>query len=777
MVKKVKGIKVSKQLQEKFKFDEEGKSVFGSSASDSHELKGHAGTSDTHLEGSLRLHNRIADALFGLPRLDGVTNATELQELVTNAADFEGFMIYLTNASTVAPFVDNEKFYFCENGEWHPSPFVKEGQAPVIVDTDGDGVADDQDAFPNDPAETADSDGDGVGDNADPQPNDSNITFAATRQHRFFFWDAPTTAPYITKNLSSANGHLQFSKYTKLSANHDWSTQSNDGGHGWPAGDGTYNFTTAWNGYALNSDWWKFTDFDTMPDDNVYTMDLDLPDGWSAGYGVNMIIGNEDISADPATTWAFDGGSRTAQNPDGYLIIRPYPEMIDELDSNGDPTGLKTWAHGGRLKVQLKHALDDKIYIRIAHGATEADIDIESKPWIDSDVIDADYDWRPIPYDQFPDDSSDWVDQDGDGMGPNAEAALGTLSNGTTDTVPNDSNINQFHDYLDIQAIQQATGSTPVTFYLDHSNLPNTSSHQTLSGFFAVYRTVQIVGQEESMVTGSYTTNLDYPHFTAVPMGNPDGTITYNDNYTITAENGWLYQGPPTTISHATRDGEPMPLIVTSYVPYHGSASTWSDNKVPGLVVDIEGTRIELAHEQSDNPNKWFKIIRDPATGEFDIWYTNTNPYSDGTWTKYYPIDGVSDFDGDGVDDSQDAFPTNANETTDTDGDGIGDNTDDYPNDPALVSDWDGDGVDDASDAFPADASETTDTDGDGVADSSDPFVTDGSNTIVTANSIPANDPIFEQDSTGNILLTAAAAGETNGHFEVDANGNTLLLA
>ena len=39
-------------------------------------------------------------------------------------------------------------------------------------DSDGDGVNDDQDAFPDDPSETADSDGDGVGDNADAFPND-----------------------------------------------------------------------------------------------------------------------------------------------------------------------------------------------------------------------------------------------------------------------------------------------------------------------------------------------------------------------------------------------------------------------------------------------------------------------------------------------------------------------------------------------------------------------------------------------------------------------------
>jgi large subunit ribosomal protein L40e len=40
------------------------------------------------------------------------------------------------------------------------------------LDSDGDGVYDDQDAFPDDPTETADSDSDGVGDNADAFPND-----------------------------------------------------------------------------------------------------------------------------------------------------------------------------------------------------------------------------------------------------------------------------------------------------------------------------------------------------------------------------------------------------------------------------------------------------------------------------------------------------------------------------------------------------------------------------------------------------------------------------
>jgi len=42
-----------------------------------------------------------------------------------------------------------------------------------IIDSDGDGHPDDEDAFPNDSTEWVDSDGDGHGDNSDAFPNDS----------------------------------------------------------------------------------------------------------------------------------------------------------------------------------------------------------------------------------------------------------------------------------------------------------------------------------------------------------------------------------------------------------------------------------------------------------------------------------------------------------------------------------------------------------------------------------------------------------------------------
>ncbi len=65
-------------------------------------------------------------------------------------------------------------------GGGKPASMTQQPQQPQQptqpVDTDGDGVADVDDTFPNDATETADSDGDGVGDNADAFPQDASRT-------------------------------------------------------------------------------------------------------------------------------------------------------------------------------------------------------------------------------------------------------------------------------------------------------------------------------------------------------------------------------------------------------------------------------------------------------------------------------------------------------------------------------------------------------------------------------------------------------------------------
>lgn len=97
------------------------------------------------------------------------------------------------------------------------------------------------------------------------------------------------------------------------------------------------------------------------------------------------------------------------------------------------------------------------------------------------------------------------------------------------------------------------------------------------------------------------------------------------------------------------------------------------------------------------------------------------------------PIRSVTDTDGDGVNDREDAFPFFPEETLDSDGDGVGDNLDVFPNDPNETLDTDGDGignnqdpdddndgVSDSSDQLPLDPNETLDTDSDGVGNNQD---------------------------------------------------------
>ncbi len=62
------------------------------------------------------------------------------------------------------------------------------------------------------------------------------------------------------------------------------------------------------------------------------------------------------------------------------------------------------------------------------------------------------------------------------------------------------------------------------------------------------------------------------------------------------------------------------------------------------------------------------------------------------------PISSIADFDGDGVPDSSDVFPSNPHEWKDTDGDGVGDYGDAFPFDPDETSDSDGDGIGDLAD-------------------------------------------------------------------------------
>ncbi|WP_196160311.1 hypothetical protein [Reinekea sp. G2M2-21] len=99
-------------------------------------------------------------------------------------------------------------------------------------------------------------------------------------------------------------------------------------------------------------------------------------------------------------------------------------------------------------------------------------------------------------------------------------------------------------------------------------------------------------------------------------------------------------------------------------------------------------------------------------------------PYIDIGAIEY---DFYGDFDGDGVANTNDAFPDDDTETTDTDGDGHGDNSDAFINDDSEWLDTDGDNIGNNAD---------TDDDGDGYSDSVE--LDEGTDSLDSA-SVPAD--------------------------------------
>ena len=120
-----------------------------------------------------------------------------------------------------------------------------------------------------------------------------------------------------------------------------------------------------------------------------------------------------------------------------------------------------------------------------------------------------------------------------------------------------------------------------------------------------------------------------------------------------------------------------------------------------------------------------------------------------------------SDTDGDGVNDGEDQFPNDANESVDSDGDGVGDNSDAFPQDGNETHDDDGDGVGNNSDAFPQDENETHDDDADGVGNNSDAFPQDGNETNDDdGDGVGDNSDAFPQDENETMDTDADGVGD-----------------
>ena len=101
----------------------------------------------------------------------GCNSITSLSEIQTDNGDRPSIPVVINSATIISnPYTDSDGDGIVDVDDDFPN------DANETTDSDGDGVGDNADLFPNDPNETNDDDGDGVGNNTDAFPQDGNET-------------------------------------------------------------------------------------------------------------------------------------------------------------------------------------------------------------------------------------------------------------------------------------------------------------------------------------------------------------------------------------------------------------------------------------------------------------------------------------------------------------------------------------------------------------------------------------------------------------------------
>ena len=245
---------------------------------------------------------------------------------------------YETTAIAIIDIDSDGDGVFNENDEFPNDPNES-------IDSDSDGVGDNGDAFPNDDAETMDSDDDGVGDNADAFPNDDTETLDS---------DGDTVGDNADAFPNDAS-----------------ETLDSDGD---TVGDNTDVFPNDAN-ETMDSDNDSVGDnADAFPNDATETMDTD-----EDGVGDNADV----FPNDPSETMDTDDDG-VGDNADAFPN-----DATETLDTDSDGTG------------------------------DNADV----FPTDASETLDSDLDGVGDNADAFPNDASETLDSDGDGVGDNAQAA------------------------------------------------------------------------------------------------------------------------------------------------------------------------------------------------------------------------------------------------------------------------------------------------------------------------------------------------------------------
>lgn len=337
------------------------------------------------------------------------------------------------------------------------------------------------------------------------------------------------------------------------------------------------------------------------------------------------------------------------------------------------------------------------------------DLDGDGKP--DERDEDLDGDGVLNTEDEFPYNTTEWMDTDGDGIGNNAD------TDDDNDGWPDTTESTEGADPLN-------SGSQPLD--TDKDGIPDSSDDDDDGdGFTDDVDLFPIDPNEWSDLDGD-------------GIGDNSDLDMDGDEVPNSVDRFPMNAGESTDLdldgigdnSDTDRDGDGYPNTNDSFPDNSGE---WSDLDLDGIGDNSDADRdgdgrmndndlfpldiLEWSdsdgdgigdNEDTDDDNDGFSDATEALYSSDPFNPASAPPDQDGDGTP----DAVDDDrDGDGVLNDADAFPADPKETKDLDGDGVGDNAD---------TDKDGDGVPDVNDAFPYDPAESLDTDGDGVGNNAD---------------------------------------------------------
>ncbi|ABL99309.1 AAA ATPase containing von Willebrand factor type A (vWA) domain [Shewanella amazonensis SB2B] len=610
-------------------------------------------------------------------------------------------------------------------------------------DFDGDGVADSEDAFPNDATETTDSDNDGVGDNSDAFPNDAN------------------------EQLDTDNDGI--------GNNAD---EDDDGDNVADTDDAFPLDASEWldsdaDGIGNNAD--TDDDNDNVPDsedafplDATESVDTDLD-----GIGNNADTDDDnDGVLDAADAFPLDASEWLDADLDG---IGNNADTDDDNDGVADvadafPLNSAEWLDTDLDGIGNNADTDDDNDSVID---TEDAFPLDASEWLDTDAdgignntdSDDDNDNVPDNSDAFPLDASEWLDSDLDGIGNNSDPD--DDNDGVLDIVDAfpfdasesvDTDLDGIGNNSDPDDDNDGVVDSEDAFPLDANESVDTDKDGIGNNSDTDDDNDGVVDTEDAFpldAAESVDTDRDGIGNNSDTDGDNDGVVDSDDAFPLDA----------TESVDSDKDG------------IGNNADTDDDNDG---VLDTEDAFPLDASESVDTDLDGIGNNADTDDDNDGVVDADDAFPLDASESVDTDLDGIgnnadTDDDNDGVVDSDDAFPLDATESVDTDKDGIGNNSD---------TDDDNDGVLDSDDAFPLDAAESVDTDADGIGnnadtdddndgvlDTDDAFPLDASESVDTDKDGIGNNADTDDDNDGVVDADDAFPLDASESVDTDLDG------